>query len=163
MSEYVEGGAGAHEDRIELLKVFLEQVDQTFPVPLSKKHDLHEFAAKLLQNATICAEVENGRIISAVAGYTERLVENMAYISIVATVPEARGRGLAVKLIREFIGICVSKQIPAIHLYAVPENTAAVRMYRKMGFVNLEIPNEPRPDDLHMVFIIRLPDLGGDR
>lgn len=134
---------------------FLRAVDSSFPVPLSAKQDLNEFAAKLCGKGTICAEMEEERIISMAAGYTDNLVGSMAYISVVATLPEAQGKGRASKLVREFIGICEQKHIDAVHLYAAASNTAAIRMYEKIGFVPLRLEEEPRPDDAHLVYCLK--------
>lgn len=140
---------------VENIEVFLRKVDTTFPVPLSQKQNLHDFAIKLCQKATLCAESDEEKIVAMVAGYTENVIDNMAYISIVATVPEFQGRGLASKLIKDFISICEKKSIDAVHLYAVSENTAAIRMYEKLGFVLWNKHNEPRPNDAHLIYYIR--------
>lgn len=140
---------------IEAVETFLRAVDRTFPVPLSDKRELHGFAVKLCEKATLCTETDGEKIVAMVAGYTENIVDNMAYISVVATLPEAQGRGLASKLILEFIRLCEAKNIDAVHLYAVPENVAAVRMYEKLGFVRYEKAGESRPDDVHFIYYIR--------
>lgn len=139
---------------IERLEEFLNRVDNMFPIPISKKQDLHLFAIKLCEKATLCIEVENEKIISMVAGYTENVLDNRAYISIVATVPDAQGRGLASKLVQDFIQICSDKNIDAVHLYAVQSNIAAVRMYKKIGFEEWIIPDEPRKDDVHLIYYL---------
>jgi len=87
-----------------------------------------------------------------VAGYTEHLTDNMAYISIVATRAAFQGRGFALRLLGEFMEICRQKEADAVHLYVVPSNLGALRLYEKMGFVPWQLPNEPRPNDLHMIY-----------
>lgn len=139
---------------VEQLERFLRRVDGDFPVPLSHKQDLGEYACKLREKATLCAVLEEGEILSLAAGYTQNLAENKAYIAIVATLPEGRGRGLAPKLIREFLNICREKQICAVHLYAVPSNIPAMKMYKKMGFQKLALENEPRPEDAHLIYYL---------
>lgn len=138
-----------------VVEQFFREVDRSFPVPLSVKQDLGEFAVKLCSKGTICTVMEGDRIISMAAGYTDNLIENMAYLSVVATLPEAQGKGLASKLVKEFIGICEQKGIGAVHLYAVPSNDAAIRMYEKTGFVPLIMEDEPRPDDAHLVYYLK--------
>ena len=130
---------------------FLERVDLLFPIPLSKKHDLNMFADKLLDKATLCLELEEDKILSMVAGYNHNMADNWAYISVVATLPEIQGRGVASKLIKEFICISESKHASAVHLYAGPENQAAISMYRKLGFVELKNQDDVRPEDVHFV------------
>jgi len=137
---------------------FLQCVDGSFPVPLSKKQDLSAFADKLMQSATVCYVEENDRICSAVAGYTENVIENKAYISIVATIPGEQGRGHAPRMIKEFISIAKDRGLDAVHLYTVQTNNAAVKMYTKLGFVKWIKEDETRPDDLHLIYYIKKED-----
>lgn len=139
---------------VNSIEVFLRRVDGDFPVPLSQKQDLGLFARKLLEKATLCVAANETGITSMVAGYTENLTGAMAYVSIAATLPEARGQGLASGLMKEFIGICREKHIPAVHLYAVPTNTAAMELYRRLGFVEWKQPDEPRPRDAHLILYL---------
>lgn len=139
---------------ISQIETFLRRVDGDFPVPLSRKQDLSDFARKLREKATLCVAANDAGITAMVAGYTENLTGGMAYVSIAATLPEARGQGLASGLMRRFIRICRDKNIPAIHLYAVPSNTPAMEMYRRMGFVEWKKPDEPRPEDAHLILYL---------
>ena len=139
---------------VEEIELFLEAVDPHFPTPLSKKQDLRSFAIKLFDKATLCCKFNNGKISSMVAGYTDNLNENIAYISIVATLSEYRGRGYATSLVNDFIAICKRKNIDAVHLYSVSSNISAMNMYRKLGFVDYVFDNEPRPDDAHLIYYI---------
>ena len=85
---------------------FLIDVDSSFPVPLSQKQDLFDYAKKLKEKATLVPIICDEKIAAMVAGYTENIIDNIAYISILATVNEARGRGYAQKVLQEFIQIC---------------------------------------------------------
>lgn len=133
---------------------FLKRVDTTFPVPLSKKQSLAELAQKFYDKATICAESEHDKIVCIVAGYTEELTDNIAYISVIATLPEARGKGYAKKLIKQFLYICKDKNISAVHLYADKSNVIAIRLYEKLGFVVYSANDEPRPQDMHLIYFL---------
>lgn len=139
---------------IKGLEEFLYKVDKLFPVPLSQKQNLHDFAVKLAEKATLFVEYENDKIIAAVAGYTENVIDNLGYISIAATLPEAQGKGLASKLVKQFLEEAESKGLKAVHLYAVSENIPAMRVYQKLGFVEYLLPDEPRPDDAHLIYYI---------
>jgi len=87
-----------------------------------------------------------------VAGYTDNVINNIGYISLVATLPEARNQGLAQKLVAQFLEIAREKGLDAVHLYAVPSNKSAIRIYDNLGFVRYFCANEPRPDDLHLIY-----------
>lgn len=140
---------------VEEIERFLKEVDKTFPVPLSKKQNLSEYAKKLYEKATLCIEIFNGKIVSMVAGYTENLENNMAYIAIVTTAKDARGKGFAKKLLVEFMDICFAKGLDSVHLYTVVENTMAVNMYKKLGFSEYSAQNELRPNDLHLIYYFK--------
>ena len=133
---------------------FLFAVDASFPVPLSEKHNLGEFAEKLCDKATMCSAIEDGNIVALLAGYTDNVENNLGYISIVATLPQAQGKGYGTSLIREFLGIARRKGLHAVHLYAVRENIPAMRIYKKLGFEDYILDDEPRPNDAHLIYYI---------
>lgn len=143
-------------ERLSVKKIheFLKLVDKEFPIPLSEKTDLKDYALKLYRNATLCTYEENDNILAMVAGYTENIVGDMAYISMVVTLPEARGRGIARGLVSEFIGRARMKRLKAVHLYAVRQNTAAMKLYSDIGFVEWHLENEKRPDDVHFIYYL---------
>ena len=142
---------GVQKDKIE---EFLRQVDASFPVPLSIKQDLSLFANKLCEKATLCFHRDGDEIAAMVAGYTDNVIENKAYISIVATKEQYRGRGYAAACIKEFIQICEEKGLDGVHLYTDASNLPAICMYQKNGFVEYLIENETRPEDIHLIYWI---------
>lgn len=137
-----------YEDILRCLK----RVDSLFPVPLSQKQPLEELARKFCEKATICAQWEDGEIVSIVAGYTDDLQDRMAYCSIVATLTQAQGKGYISRLFRMFLDIARKKGAAGAHLYAHPGNTHAIGIYRHLGFVDYHLQDEPRPDDVHLVY-----------
>lgn len=139
---------------VEIIEIFLNKVDKTFPIPLSQKQDLRSYAIKLAEKATLCYVEIDGTILSMAAGYTDNLKDNNAYIAIVATLCEEQGKGYAKKVINEFIDVCKRKEITAVNLYAVRDNVSAIEMYRRLGFVEWHLPDEPRPDDVHFIYYI---------
>lgn len=140
----------------DMLLDFLISVDKDFPTPLSEKVNLHEWTEKLLNRAVLCYTEIEGQIASAVAGYTENLVDGVAYITMVATRAAFRGRKLAYKNVKDFIEICRDKNISAVHLYVASGNETARKMYCSLGFVEYRIQNEPRPDDIHLIYYVDL-------
>lgn len=140
-------------DFLKLLN-FLYKADQLFPIPLSTKHNLEEFAEKLCDKATMCTAIEDGNIVALLAGYTDNVENDLGYISIVATLPQAQGKGYGTTLIQEFLDIARRKGLRAVHLYAVSENIPAMRMYKKLGFEDYILDDEPRPNDVHLIYYI---------
>lgn len=138
--------------RYEDILLCLNRIDSLFPVPLSQKQSLEDFARKLLKKGTICAQWEAGEIVSIVAGYTDEMREHMAFFSIAATLPQAQGKGYISRLFRAFLEIAREKGAVGAHLYAHPDNIHAIGIYRRLGFVDYHPENEPRPEDVHLVF-----------
>lgn len=89
-----------------------------------------------------------------VAGYTDNVIDQLGYISIVATLPDYQRQGLARKLVLEFIKECESKNLRGVHLYTAYSNTGAIKMYLNIGFVEYKCINEARPNDLHLIYHI---------
>lgn len=144
----------------EQIELFLREVDTSFPTPLSKKHNLSDYAWKLFEKATLCMEIQDGRIFSVAAGYTENVIENRGYLSMVATADGYQGRGYAKKLVKQFLEAASDAQLDAVHLYAVSTNTKAVSMYEKLGFEEWKLSDEPRPDDLHLIYYLSIIETG---
>ena len=140
--------------RYEEIFDFLKAVDTAFPVPLSEKQSLEALAHKFCEKATVCYEKRQGKIVCLVAGYTKEITDNMAYISVVATLPDVRGKGYAQRLVRQFLEICEGENIAAVHLYTDKSNAAAIALYKKLGFVFYTADNEPRPEDVHLIYYI---------
>lgn len=137
----------------EKLTEFLQTVDKHFPVPLSTKVDLEEYARKLIDRADLVAEMsETGEIQALAAGYVRYVENNMAYIAVVATIPEMRGQGKAKRVVQRFMDYCREQKRKGVHLYAVASNIDAVSLYNRLGFERYHLENEPRPDDLHLVY-----------
>ena len=130
---------------------FLCAVDHDFPIAVSSKTDLKELAEKYCKYADLCCEYSNEEIIAVVAGYTENTPSNIAYISLVAVKKEARGKGLASKLILQFLEFASSKGLKGVHVYTHSQNSNAIKMYEKLGFVPYHPENESRPNDVHFV------------
>lgn len=74
---------------------------------------------------------ENGKLI-AMAGERMR-VPGFTEISAVCTHPDARGRGLAAKLMRVVAGKIVARG-EQLFLHVYPHNKGAISVYEKLGF-----------------------------
>ena len=134
-----------------MVKEFLATVDKDFPVPISEKVDISDFSRKLCEKATIVTEIKENKIVAMAAGYTENTENQLAYVSILGTIKEYRGQGLANKLLSEFINISKQKGLKGVHLYTAQTNECALSVYSKHGFTEYIVENEIRPDDLHLV------------
>ena len=126
-------------------------MDTLFEIPLSQKQDLFSFSQKLNEKATICAMFDGDTLVAMVAGYTESTDNRLVYISVVATLPTVQGKGYAHCLVKEFLNVSRVKGLDGVHLYTTNSNTAAMRLYHGLGFQPFLLPNEPRPQDTHLV------------
>jgi ribosomal protein S18 acetylase RimI-like enzyme len=131
---------------------YLEKVDDLFPIPLSAKESLQVLAEKLLKYGTLCPEFDNEKMVGLVAGYIENTVNSLGYISVVSVLPEKQGEGIASKLVTEFLSIAKEKGLRGVNLYCDSRNDRALKMYDRLGFENYSIPDEPRPEDSHLVY-----------
>ncbi len=147
-------------DNTNAIRTFLEEVNFDFPVPISDKTSLDDLAEKFNRLGTVCCVCDEGRIIAMVAGYVENTTNGMGYISLVAVVKKARRLGLATKLVKEFLSEASKKPLNAVHVYTHKTNTAAIEMYKKIGFVLYEVEREPRPDDVHLIYYLSVENEG---
>lgn len=142
------------EVQYQLLLDYLIEVDQLFPVALSDKVVLGEYAKKLCTKATLCIEKRENQYVGVVAGYTENIENGLAYISLVGVRPQYSGKGIASKLIKEFLDVCRSKHIKKAHVYTDVRNEKAIAMYEKLGFERYYPLHENRPEDVHFIIHI---------
>lgn len=138
----------------QMLVNFFREVDRSFPIPLSEKVNINQYAQKLLEYGTLCVKIKDDAIQGLVGGYTENVEEKRAYISVVAVLSSCYRQGVASKLVREFIEQCREKQLQSIHLYTHKNNTGAIEMYRRIGFQEYILENETRQEDLHLIYYL---------
>lgn len=135
------------------IEYFLRKVDKTFLIPLSDKTDLSGYALKLEKYATICAvRDDNGKILSMCAGYTDRVIDEMGYITLVATLQEVQRHHYGKKLIKEFLEIAGKRSLRAVHVYTARTNRPAMEMYEALGFQRWFPDNETRSEDMHFIY-----------
>lgn len=132
------------------IQEFLEEVDYDFISPLSSVANLPDLAAKYSRYATLCCEEQDGRIIAMAAGYTENTTDNIGYISLVAALKSHRHKGMCTRLVADFLNVARSKGLTAVHVYTHYSNPAAVAMYRKNGFVELQ-DSSHETDTAHLI------------
>ena len=140
---------------------YLKEVDKLFPIPISQKVELASYAHKLIQKATLCPQYMDGKLVGLVAGYTDNIINGMAYIAMVSVSKKVQNQGIAKKLIKKFCVRCEEKKIKKVHLYTDSGNDVAIKMYNKLGFKQVYIKNDPRPKDVH--FILEIEKLLGDK
>ena len=136
---------------LEEIENFLISVDTDFPIPLSKKTRLDNLSKKFFDTANCFAIKKDGKIVSAVFGYIDNAFDDLAYISVVATLRDYRGQGYSKTLVTEFSGFAELSQKSGVHLYCDASNKPALSMYKKLGFSDYIIKDELRPSDCHLI------------
>lgn len=113
----------------------LEQVDGEFSPPLSQRLSLASYADKIIANAVIFPLIEAGRMTAFVAMYCNDPDGKTAYITMVATEPAGRGKGLASGLVGLAIHHARRRGFQQVALEVYRSNLSALNLYRKLGFV----------------------------
>ena len=49
---------------------------------------------------------------------------------------------------------CNKRGLEKVHLYTDSRNTGAILMYKRLGFKEYFIEDDPRPDDVHFILNI---------
>ena len=114
---------------------YLNDVDNDFKIPLSKKINPTEYAIKLLTNGVVLVSVDNGQIRGLIAGYCNDIEKGKAVISILSVKKKFRGIGISRNLIKSMIETC--KQVGMRYIHVDSVNPIAVSLYLSEGFVKV--------------------------
>lgn len=123
------------EDK-DLLLSYLYLVDADFGIPLSSKHNLEDYASKLLRLGVVIVVVIDGEIQSCRAFYCNNTESRVAYGSMMSTLPKARGKGYAKLLVEEMIKICRVKGFKSIISSSI--NPVAISLYKSVGYQEID-------------------------
>ena len=115
---------------LELLSVFLPYLDSLS----SRRVKPEEMARKFIVYGTVLELCENGSGIGFCSFYHNDKRNKRGYLSMIAVLPEAEGKGYAAKLIKEVERICRSDDMQRICLEVRNDNCRAIRFYQKHGY-----------------------------
>lgn len=101
----------------------------SFSVPWTKKAFADELENDLAHY--LVAEID-GAVVAYAGAW---IIFDEAHITNVAVLPERRGQSLGEKIMREMIAYTAGRDVVSMTLEVRPSNTAAVRLYEKLGFV----------------------------
>lgn len=99
--------------------------------------DLAEFCKKIY-NHGICFVGQNNEICAAIAFYANDTVSLTAFITSVLVSRNERGKGVATHLIKMAEDYCEQKQLKRIRLEVKYKNVAAISLYKKLGYRQVE-------------------------
>lgn len=129
----------------------MTEIDNLFPISLFDKESLSVLALKLEKYGTLSCVREQNRIVAMCAGYANDIQNRQGYISVVAVLPEYSNKGYGKVAVQGFLKKTKGAGMSSVYLYADSENSAALHMYKKLGFSEWNIVVEPRPKDKHLI------------
>ena len=114
---------------------FIEECDNLFPIPISKKTNIPEYVEKVLTHGDVFACMIDGEIAGLIFGYANDTENYTAYLSLLCVKPAFQGKGISKRLIDRFKDHCTDAKMKRITLYTHVTNTTAIKLYEKYGFV----------------------------
>jgi ribosomal protein S18 acetylase RimI-like enzyme len=140
-----------NEDELEQLTTFLRVIDDIFPIPLSEKVSIDEYALKALsKGVALCAE-DSGKIVGILLGYANDSATKNAYIGTLGVLEEYRSQGIGKSLVSFMKELSRSYGMERICLFTHKSNEPAIRFYIDNGFTITPPPSTERPDDVYLV------------
>lgn len=114
---------------------FFLRINNDFIPPLSDIVNIKNYATKLIEKSKIFASFDNGKLIALCGVYATDTVNNSAFVSMLAVDENYRGLGLGIKLMNVMECELTRKKIAKIQLEVFKNNTNAIFMYKKLGYV----------------------------
>ena len=121
------------DTEIRDLIVFLNKINASFPVPLSEKIQIEEYAQKVLLLGIVIKIEHNNEIVGVVTGYANNNVSG-GYISVLGVSENHRGQKIGSRLLEAFIDEAKIEGMKQISLFAHKDNHNALKMYLNRGF-----------------------------
>ena len=123
----------------QLLLHYFQTVDNDFGISLSRKVDLKEYTSELLKYGYVYAIMDENRqdILSCIVFYCNDMDTHIAYLPLLSTRADARGKGYAKLLVNEMIQCCKQKGMCRIICDSV--NPVAVKLYKSLGFTEYQV------------------------
>lgn len=128
--EYLLGKASATEIAEHLI-----HCDTDFVPPLSGRVKLNDYAEKIVNKATRFEAWSGGTLVGLAAAYCNDQVKRVAYVTSISVLKAWTGKGIAASLMSRCIEHAKALGMRQISLEVAEENSPAIRLYEKSGFV----------------------------
>lgn len=128
--EYLRNKASAVE-----LAEHLSRCDAAFVPPLSSRVEIIDYAQKIANKATRFEAWLGGTLVGLVAVYCNDQEKRIAYITSVSVLREWTGKGIAARLVGQCVEHAKASGMQRISLEVASDNTHAIKLYEKSGFV----------------------------
>ena len=119
---------------------FLKKIDSLFKIPLSQKIDLEEYSKKIVRNADVFLALDNESIVGIVVGYNNDKELKISNMSILVVLNEYQGKGIARKLVNNFLNLAKNKKMEKVKLSTV--DARALKLYESLNFKIVREENE---------------------
>lgn len=110
----------------------------------------HRWRTRLsLPGAIDLLAFEDDRAVAMASGVPDPDRQGTAELISMWVAPEARGRGVASRLIDAIVAWAAEHGVSDLELSVMPDNTRAGRTYERSGFVATDQPGDELPDGRH--------------
>lgn len=113
----------------------LARCDADFVPPLSSRVEISNYAQKIANNATQFEAWSTGTLVGLAAVYCNNKEKRTAYITSISVLKAWAGKGIAACLMNRCIEHAKALGMKQVSLEVAEENTPAIRLYEKNGFV----------------------------
>ena len=128
--EYLSNKASAVE-----IAEHLWTCDTDFVPPLSGRVEINSYARKIASKAMRFEAWSGDALVGLVAAYCNDQEKRIAYITSISVLKGWTGKGIAVCLMSRCIKHVKAMRMGQICLEVASDNTPAIRLYEKSGFV----------------------------
>lgn len=116
----------------------LIQFGDLLPDPLSERVDLDEYVDKWLKFADILLAFDKNKVIGIRVLYANDMENKCAHGLLLSILPEYQGRGIGRKMYHLSINLAKNRGMTKFFLFVHYENRIAIKLYKSLGFVEIE-------------------------
>lgn len=113
----------------------LSRCDADFVPPLSGRVEIKAYAKKIASKATRFEAWSASTLVGLVAAYCNDRENRIAYITSVSVLKTWTGKGIAARLMSQCVEHAKASGMRQISLEVASDNTPAIRLYEKSGFI----------------------------
>jgi ribosomal protein S18 acetylase RimI-like enzyme len=119
----------------EQITEHLLRCDTDFVPPLSGRVEINDYAQKIASKATRFEAWSGGTLVGLVAAYCNNQEKRIAYITSVSVLKAWTGKGIAARLMSRCVEHAKALGMRQVSLEVASDNTSAIRLYEKSGYV----------------------------
>ena len=116
----------------------LSRCNADFVPLLSGRIDINDYAKKIASKAIRFEAWSGGKLVGLVAAYCNDRETRIAYITSVSVLKAWTGKGIAARLMSQCAEHAKASGMRQISLEVASDNTPAIKLYEKSGFVASE-------------------------